>query len=297
MFKPRVDHQLMLIVLCYTMLFFVVGCGQEPPPTAVAQNPPAATEEPTEEPTATATQTEEPTATATATATPTEEPTATATATATATSTPTEEPTATATATATPTEEPTATATTPPPPPPTATTAPADNSGDAGENGASGNDGDNGGEESEEGEDETPDEITVYYISNPNDILGVFPVRSFDSTAILNNMYNIRNALQTMRSNIDGAKDGNAEACTAYVNAYNNILYSGVFYEDVPGDWQDVDNAYFLSFIYSLDRTRPAYLSCVNAGQVDQFNYGLALSALDQTRSFIEPYIQAAESR
>lgn len=139
--------------------------------------------------------------------------------------------------------------------------------------------------------------ITVYYISNPNDILGVFPELPFDAAGLKSNMNNIYYSLQTMRANIDGAKAGDAASCTSYVSAYNNILYSGVFYKDVPGDWQEIDFVYFLSFIYSLDRTRPAYLSCVNAGKVDDFNYGLAVTAINDTITFMTPALNSANAR
>lgn len=139
--------------------------------------------------------------------------------------------------------------------------------------------------------------ITVYYISNPNDILGVFPELPFDAEGLKANMNNINRSLQTMRGNIDGAHAGDQASCDAYVGAYNNILYSGVFYKDVPGDWEEIDFVYFLSFIYSLDRTRPAYLSCVNAGTVDDFNYGLALTAIEQTTAFMTPALNSANSR
>lgn len=139
--------------------------------------------------------------------------------------------------------------------------------------------------------------VVVYYISNPNDILGVFPEEPFDAEGLKSNMLNIQGSLNTMRGNLDGAKAGDADACTRYVQAYNNILYSGVFYKDVPPGWQDVDGIYFLSFIYSLDRTRPAYLSCVNAGNVDDFNYGLAHTAIELTLSILNPAIQSALGR
>jgi hypothetical protein len=141
------------------------------------------------------------------------------------------------------------------------------------------------------------DEIVLYYISDPNEILGVFPVRTFDANSLYNNMVRIRQSLQTMMANIDGAKSGDANACNAYVGAYNNILYSGVFYEEVPPDWEEIDWAYYLSFVYSLDRTRPAYLSCVNAGQVDNFNYGLAVQTLNETYNFLSPYVDAAAAK
>lgn len=113
------------------------------------------------------------------------------------------------------------------------------------------------------------------------------------------NLNRIAYSLQTMKENINGAKDGDATACANYVSAYNNILYSGVFYteESIPADWRDIDFAYMLAFIYSLDRTRPAYLSCVNSGKVDEFNYGLAVQTLDQTISFITPYVNQAAGK
>ncbi len=52
-----------------------------------------------------------------------------------------------------------------------------------------------------------------------------------------------------------------------------------------------------LSFIYSLDRTRPAYLSCKNSGKVDQFNYDLAWQAIDLTKQVLEPGIAAAKAK
>jgi hypothetical protein len=139
--------------------------------------------------------------------------------------------------------------------------------------------------------------VTLYYISNPNDILGVFPQRPFDAAGMYNNMLNMHASLNTMQGSIDGAHNGDAASCSAYVNAYNTILYSGVFYGDVPGDWENIDFIYVISFIYSLDRTRPAYLSCVDAGRVDDFNYGLAVQAISDTLSVLEPAIAEAAAK
>jgi hypothetical protein len=264
-------HWLAYILLVGLML----GCSEATPaPTAVAlatDIPATSTPLPTATATATATHTPEPTATATET--PTETPTATATPTATptATATPTTIPTETPTATPSNTPAPTATPrpinTATPDVPPTPSPAP------------------------------TADTVTVYYISNPNDILGVFPVRTFDAASMKSNLNRMRQSLLTMQSNINGARDGDAAACSSYVSAYDTIRSSGVFYEDIPGDWQNIDTVYFLSFIYSLDRTRPAYLSCKDAGQVDQFNYGLAFTAIEQTLAFLTPAVNEAAAK
>lgn len=229
---------------------------------------PTATPLPTEtpEPTATATPTETPTPTNTAT--PTETPTPTETATPTDTPLPTETPTPSETPTPenspTPVNTATPVRTNTPAPPPTNTPAP------------------------------VVDNVTLYYVSNPNDILGVFPVVPFDANALYNSMLRVRNSLYTMRNNIDAAKGGDTTACAAYVGAYNNILNSGTFYDEVPGDWEEIDAYYVISFIYALDRTRPAYLSCRDAGNIDDFNYSLALTAINNTLSLLEPTVNAA---
>jgi hypothetical protein len=100
-----------------------------------------------------------------------------------------------------------------------------------------------------------------------------------------------------MRDAIPATQTGDPAACASYINAYNSILNSGVFYDPVPPDWADIDNRYFISFVYSLDRTRPAYLSCVNAGQVDNFNANLAYGTIEQTLNFLNPAIEAAAAK
>jgi hypothetical protein len=263
-----------IVLLGIFLLLFGAACGGEEvtsTPTAVAEVAAEPTETPVP-PTDTPAPTETPAPTNTPEPTETPSPTNTATPTDTPVPTDTPEPTETPTAVPTDTPEPTNTAV---PivntPVPAATATP---------------------EESSE-----PEMITVYYISNPNDILGVFPELPFDPEGLKANMNNINYSLQTMRGSIDGAHGGDQASCDTYVGAYNNILYSGVFYKDVPGDWEDIDFVYFLSFIYSLDRTRPAYLSCVNSGTVDDFNYSLALTALDQTMNFLTPALNSANSR
>jgi hypothetical protein len=144
---------------------------------------------------------------------------------------------------------------------------------------------------------EQVDTVTLFYQSNPNDVLGTFPVYEFDAQALYNNMVRVRNNLQTMQSVIGAARDGDAAACQTYVNAYNGILFSGVFYENVPPDWQEIDAAYFISFIFSLDRTRPAFLSCRDSGTVDQFNYNLAVQTISETLAFFTPYVNAAAAK
>lgn len=265
-----------LVLIGLFVLLIGAACGSDevtPTATAVAE----VAEEPTKTPvppTDTPVPTDTPAPTDTPEPTETPSPTNTATPTNTPTPTDTPEPTETPTATATdvPTNTPLPVVNTPAP------TAEAE-------------------EEADEDEDGEPEMITVYYISNPNDILGVFPELPFDAEGLKANMNNINRSLQTMRGSIDGAHGGDQASCDTYVGAYNNILYSGVFYKDVPGDWEEVDFVYFLSFIYSLDRTRPAYLSCVNAGTVDDFNYSLALTAINQTQSFMEPALNSANSR
>ena len=139
--------------------------------------------------------------------------------------------------------------------------------------------------------------VTIYYISNPNDILGTFPEKPFNADELRSHMVNIQSSLNTMQANLDAAKAGDAAACSNYVSAYNNILYSGTFYKDVPSDWQEIDFVYFLSFVYSLDRTRPAYLACVNGGDMGDFNYGLAYSAIGETLNILNPAIVSAYAK
>jgi hypothetical protein len=112
-----------------------------------------------------------------------------------------------------------------------------------------------------------------------------------------NNMLNMRQSLYTMQGALGGALNGDANACMTYVGAYNTILNSGVFYDEVPDDWTHIDLAYVLSFIFSLDRTRPAYLSCVDSGRVDSFNHDLAYQTINQTLEFLNPYIDEAASK
>lgn len=235
---------------------------------------PEPSETPTLEPTNTPTF--EPTETFTPESTDTPEPT----------DTPTPEPTETEepTATLVPTDVPTLTSTpVPASEEPAPTAAPADESAE--------------GEEGEDGEEEEPEFLTIYYLSNPSEILGVFPVEEFDADALRTNMSNNQYALNTMKANLDGALAGDATACSNYVGAYNNILYSGVFYEPVPAGWENIDAVYFYSFVYALDRTRPAYLSCVDSGKVDEFNYSLALTTIEEALSVLNPAINEAYAK
>ena len=141
------------------------------------------------------------------------------------------------------------------------------------------------------------DTVTFYYRSNPNEILGTFPVYEFNGQALYNSMVRLRNNLQAMSGAINAAKGGDAAACQTYVNAYNGILYSGAFYDNVPPDWGEIHGAYIVAFIYALDRTRPAFLSCANAGSVDDFNYNLAVQTIGETLGFVTPYVNAAAAK
>lgn len=249
-----------MVVVMGLALVILTGCGGEPAtPTAVAVVEPTETNtpQPTDTPVPTDTATPTETPTETPTATPTETPTPTFTATPTAT--PTETPTETPTATPTPTNTPL------PPPPPTETP--------------------------------TPEWVTVYYRSDPNEILGVFPELPFDANQMYGHMVNMQQSLNNMRNVLDGTKSGDAASCSTYISNYEYIKASGVFYKDVPGDWENVDFVYFVSFVFSLDRTRPAYLSCVNAGRVDDFNYSLAYQTIVDTLQFLNQGIAEAAAK
>lgn len=284
-------------VLILLLMLALVACGgDEAVETAVveATTPPTETAvSPTNTPEPTATHTPEPTATNTPepTATNTPEPTATNTPEPTATNTP--EPTATNTPepTATNTPEPTAV----PPTAVPATAVPETNNDNEAAGDESSND--SGEANADEEEDETPETITLYYISNPSDILGTFPVQPFEPDNIRSNMNDMQAALYNMRGQLDGAKAGDANACASYVQSYNNILYGSAFYDEVPAGWQDIETIYVLSFVYSLDRTRPAYLSCVDSGGIDDFNYSLAYRTIEEALSVLNPAIDNAATR
>ena len=272
----RLSYRLWIVVVLLGLSMLLVECG--PSEAQLSEQATQVAAEIFETQTAQApTYTPTPTATATPTETPT--PTATSTPTETPTPTNTPRPTATATPTDTPSPTPTEKPTEIPPetpkpkptlsPQPTATPSP----------------------------EATPETITLYYRSNPNEALGTFPVRPFDGQAMYNHMVSMQQSLGAMQGAIYGAKDGNADACTNYTQAYNNILYAGVLYDDVPEDWQGVEFAYVLSFIYALDRTRPAYLSCVNAGMVDDFNFNLAVTAINETLQLLNPTVETAASK
>ncbi|MBP6803547.1 MAG: hypothetical protein KBE23_05360 [Chloroflexi bacterium] len=223
-----------------------------------------------------------PTATLAPTNTPTAIPTETPTATPEPTQTPTVTPKPTQTPTATPVDTPEPTLTPKPTSPPQATAVPQPSQPTVAPTAEA---------EAEESF------VTIYYISNPNDILGNFPEKPFNADELRSHMVNIQSSLNRMQSNLDAAKAGDAAACSSYVSAYNNILYSGTFYKDVPSDWQEIDFIYFISFVYSLDRTRPAYLACVNGGDMGDFNYGLAYSAIGETLNILNPAIVSAYAK
>lgn len=276
----RVSLRSYTVVLCFCLGLALVACESAASrqaaqatqvaadvfATQTAEAPPTATYTTAPTPTNTAM----PTATATHTATPTNTPTHTPTATATSTATPTHTPTSTATPTHTPTPTSEATATPPPPPTATPTNTPEPTP--------------------------TPEMITLYYESNPNEHLGTFPEYPFDAHAMYDKMTHLKEQLEVMNANLGGAGQGDAAACQAYVNAYESIIDSGAFYKDPPGHWERIHFYYVISFIYSLDRTRPAYLSCKETGKVNQFDFGLAWQALDLTFKVLNPAIDEAKA-
>jgi hypothetical protein len=275
--------KLLLSALILALFLLISGCQ-----TSGGESTTVAEVIPTEVPTETVTPLPEPTDTPTAEPTDTPTPVPTDTPTIEPTDTPTPKPTDTPNPepTNTPTTEPTAVPTTEPTETsadtPTATPPPVSDDPTPTE------------EPATTEEPEQPDSITIFYLSDPNEILGTFPVREFDANALYNNMTQVRNSLNTMSGALVGARQGDAAACATYVQAYNNILYSGIFYEPVPPAWQEIDGIYFLSFVYSLDRTRPAFLSCQNAGNVDQFNGDLAAMTIEETLGLLNQAIAAA---
>ena len=262
----------------------LMACAANAPPSTISD---AAGSEATNVPdlpidTPESTSTPVPTATLAPTNTPTTIPTETPTATPEPTQTPTATPKPTQTPTATPVDTPEPTLTPEPTSLPQATAVPQPSQPTAAPTAET---------EAEESF------VTLYYISNPSDILGTFPEKPFNADELRSHMVNIQSSLNTMQANLDAAKGGDAAACSNYVSAYNNILYSGTFYKDVPGDWQEINFVYSISFVYSLDRTRPAYQACVNGGDMGDFNYGLAYSAIGETLNILNPAIVSAYAK
>lgn len=136
--------------------------------------------------------------------------------------------------------------------------------------------------------------ITLVYNSDPDEVLGVFPVYEFNAETLVLRMIFNELALIEMRANLDGALSGDQAACDNYEQAYEIMKASGGFYVDVPSEWRGIYSTYVNSFIVGLDRTRPAYLACLNDGQVNQFNYGLAFTAINDALNQLTPAIDQA---
>ncbi|MGB1249274.1 MAG: hypothetical protein ACPG8W_01465 [Candidatus Promineifilaceae bacterium] len=138
------------------------------------------------------------------------------------------------------------------------------------------------------------DFITIYYVSDPNEIIGVFPVILFNAELMTASMiFNWVN-LNIMRDNLNNAASGDQAACDLYEDSYEAIKETAIFFVGIPGDWAELDLIYFNTFISSLDRTRPAYLSCFDAGRIDDFNRDLARLNIDETLPVMENAIKAA---
>lgn len=152
--------------------------------------------------------------------------------------------------------------------------------------------------EPDPGEDPEPiDFITLFYVSNPDDILGVFPVVFFDAELLYARMVYNQFQLNKMKSNIDGALAADQAACDRFEDGYESIKDKGLFFVDIPQDWQDLDAIYFLTFIVTLDGTRPAYLSCFDSGSVASFNYGLAVTTINDVLNVLDPSVDEAGRR
>ena len=134
-----------------------------------------------------------PTATLAPTNTPTTIPTETPTATPEPTQTPTATPKPTQTPTATPVDTPEPTLTPEPTSLPQATAVPQPSQPTVAPTAET---------EAEESF------VTLYYISNPSDILGTFPEKPFNADELRSHMVNIQSSLNTMQANLDAAKGG-----------------------------------------------------------------------------------------
>jgi hypothetical protein len=136
----------------------------------------------------------------------------------------------------------------------------------------------------------------LYYESDPTEVLGVFLIKPFNGQELYEVMTNARDQLAVMQDVIFLTED-DPLACATYIAAYNSIRDSGVVYDQVPGTWVEVYRLYVPAFIMSLDRTRPAYLSCVQTGQVSPFNASLASTTIEQALQMWKPAIDGAEDR
>lgn len=151
--------------------------------------------------------------------------------------------------------------------------------------------------EEEAAEPEVLGYITIVYASNPDEVLGVFPVVLFDAELMYNRMVLNQQALNDMRDSLSGMLAGDQAACDRYESAYERIKENGIFFVDIPGDWINLDLVYFNTFIFALDRTRPAYLSCFDSGRVDQFNHDLAFQTIVQTLDLLNPAVEESAAK
>ena len=138
------------------------------------------------------------------------------------------------------------------------------------------------------------DSIPIYYVSNSNELIGTFPIIRFRSELLVENMQFNQTMLHKMRNNLDSAASGDQASCDRYKDAYEAIKENGIFFADVPVEWEELYFTYFLTFVYSLDRTRPAYLSCIDSGRIDDFNRDLAHQTINETLDILNPAVDAA---
>jgi hypothetical protein len=144
--------------------------------------------------------------------------------------------------------------------------------------------------------DDDGDYVVVYYLSNPDEILGVFPILDFDAEWLYNDMLWMKEGIDMMLGALDGASRGDRAACGHFLHGYEMVFDSGAWYENVPAEWAEADARFYTALIWTLDRTRPAAISCDEAGRVDPFNYGLAMQSLHQAQNVLNPAIAIAEA-
>ena len=140
------------------------------------------------------------------------------------------------------------------------------------------------------------DYVTADYVSN-NEVIGVFPVVRFDANLMMTRMRFNQHNLYVMRSRLEGASRGDQAACDQYEDAYEAIKETAIFFVDIPAEWQDLDSRYYVTFLFTLDRTRVAYLSCFDSGYINGQNVSFAYEAIDDTLEVLNPAILEAANK
>ena len=125
-------------------------------------------------------------------------------------------------------------------------------------------------------------------------ITGNIPLIDFDLDVLALSATVLWESTNHIQYHLDQAVAGSEESCAEIVSLGRLVYATTAFHKNVPARYAKAYGDYRAAILQFFDHIDPAFISCLETGQVSNFEYGWARTGMDTVRTLLEPYFNGS---